>query len=161
MTDSDSTTPDGTDPLPTTTERATEPARSPTAPVGASEVGEPLRELLNGFIAELREAGLPVSLTENLDAMEAIRHIPLEDRETFKYALAGTLVKNHAHWRAFETVFEVYFSLRGTHYGIDDDSLEAGLEDLLDADREGLGDDGDGQSGQGGGSSLTPEDLQH
>ncbi|WP_254127039.1 hypothetical protein [Aquihabitans sp. G128] len=39
--------------------------------------GEPLLELLNGFIGELREAGLPVSLTENLDAMAALRHIPL------------------------------------------------------------------------------------
>jgi len=53
--------------------------------------------------------GLPVSLTENLDAMEAVQHIPMEDREAFKYALAATLVKNHAHWKAFETVFEVYF----------------------------------------------------
>ena len=73
----------------------------------------PLLELLNGFIVELRSAGLPVSLTENLDAVEAVKHIPIEDRETFKYALAGTLVKNHSHWKAFETVFEVYFSLRG------------------------------------------------
>ncbi|MGI8754453.1 MAG: vWA domain-containing protein, partial [Acidimicrobiales bacterium] len=88
-------------------------------------VGEPILDLLNGFIAELREAGLPVSLTENLDAMAAIRHIPLEDREAFKYALAATLVKNNAHWRSFETVFEVYFSLRGAKYGLDDDSLDA------------------------------------
>ena len=88
--------------------------------------GEPILDLLNGFIAELREAGLPVSLTENLDAMAAIRHIPLEERETFKYALAATLVKNNAHWRSFETVFEVYFSLRGTKYGIDDDSIACG-----------------------------------
>ena len=64
-------------------------------------------DLLNGFVAELRAAGLPVSLTENLDAMEAVRHIPLEDREAFKYALAATLVKSNAHWKAFETVFEV------------------------------------------------------
>src|SRR5690349_24059484 len=83
--------------------------------------GRPLLELLNGFIVELREAGLPVSLTENLDAMQAVRHIPLEDREAFKYALAATLVKNNSHWRAFETVFEVYFSYRGRHYQIADD----------------------------------------
>ena len=51
--------------------------------------------------------------------MEAVEHIPLEDREAFKYALAATLVKNNAHWRAFETVFEVYFSLRGQQYDID------------------------------------------
>ena len=85
----------------------------------------PLLELLNGFIVELRSAGLPVSLTENLDAVEAVKHIPIEDRETFKYALAGTLVKNHSHWRAFETVFEVYFSLRGAEYQLVDGEWES------------------------------------
>ena len=88
--------------------------------------GQAITELLAGFIQELRQAGLPVSLTENLDAMEAVKHIPLEDREAFKYALAATLVKNNTHWRAFETVFEVYFSLRGSQFRMgdgDDDSL--------------------------------------
>ena len=75
-------------------------------------------DLLNGFVVELRNAGLPVSLTENLDAMEAVQHIPIDDREAFKYALGATLIKNNAHWRAFETVFEVYFSLRGPEYRI-------------------------------------------
>ena len=86
--------------------------------------GRRMLDLLAGFIHELREAGLPVSLTENLDAMEAVTHIPLEDREAFKYALGATLVKNNAHWRAFETVFEVYFSLRGSQYEIVDDDGE-------------------------------------
>jgi uncharacterized protein with von Willebrand factor type A (vWA) domain len=36
----------------------------------------PMLDLLAGFVVELREAGLPVSLTENLDAMEAVQHIP-------------------------------------------------------------------------------------
>ena len=123
--------------------------------------GEPLLDLLNGFIIELREAGLPVSLTENLDAMAALRHIPLEDREAFKYALAATLVKNNAHWRSFETVFEVYFSLRGSKYGIDDDSLDPDLSELLDdmEGQDGAG-EGGGQNGQGGGQALTPEELQ-
>ncbi|HBX77969.1 MAG TPA: hypothetical protein DEG43_10000, partial [Acidimicrobiaceae bacterium] len=68
---------------------------NPEAPSEIPEIavsGEPMLALLNGFIVELREAGLPVSLTENLDAMEAIRHIPLDDRSAFKYALASTLV---------------------------------------------------------------------
>ena len=123
-------------------------------------VGEPILDLLNGFIIELREAGLPVSLTENLDAMAALRHIPMEDREAFKYALAATLVKNNAHWRAFETVFEVYFSLRGAKYGIDDDTLDPDLADLLDDERDGVGEGGQGGQGQGGGQALTPEELQ-
>ena len=70
-------------------------------------------DLLSGFVTELREAGLPVSLTEHLDAAEAVHHIPLEDREALKYALAATLVKSSAHWRAFETAFEVYFAHAG------------------------------------------------
>jgi uncharacterized protein with von Willebrand factor type A (vWA) domain len=58
-------------------------------PPGEREIGEPLLDLLAGFIIDLREAGLPVSLTENLDAMQAVTHIPLEDREAFKYALGA------------------------------------------------------------------------
>ena len=55
-------------------------------------------DLMSGFVVELRNAGLPVSLTENLDAMQAIKHIPIEDRDAFKYALASTLVINEQHW---------------------------------------------------------------
>ena len=105
--------------------------------------GAAITELLAGFIQELRQAGLPVSLTENLDAMEAVKHIPLEDREAFKYALAATLVKNNTHWRAFETVFEVYFSLRGSQYRIgdgDEDALAQLLEELEQQEQM----DGDG-----------------
>src|SRR3954464_16097729 len=112
-------------------------------------------DLLAGFIQELRSAGLPVSLTENLDAMEAVRHIPLEDREAFKYALAATLVKNHAHWKAFETIFEVYFSLRGAEYNITDEGegeIEGMVRRMLEGDPD--------QNGKGGGlEGMTPEQL--
>jgi len=119
--------------------------------------GEPMLDLLSGFIVELRQAGLPVSLTENLDAMEAIKHIPLEDREAFKYALGATLIKSNAHWRAFETVFEVYFSLRGKEYAV-------GGKDDPDANPDGDEQDqnqADGQQGAGGagGDALSPEEL--
>ncbi len=118
----------------------------------------PLLELLSGFVVELRAAGLPVSLTENLDAMEAVMHIPIEDREAFKYALGATLVKNHAHWRAFETVFEVYFSLRGREY----DLVDGEWPDELDFDPDDLPSemqDGQGQGQGGGGEGLDPEQL--
>ena len=115
----------------------------------------PLLELLNGFIVELRSAGLPVSLTENLDAVEAVKHIPIEDRETFKYALAGTLVKNHSHWRAFETVFEVYFSLRGAEYELVDGEWESDDASTQEENQQ------EGQvQGQGGSQEgLTQEQL--
>ena len=115
----------------------------------------PLLELLNGFIIELRSAGLPVSLTENLDAVEAVKHIPIEDRETFKYALAGTLVKNHSHWKAFETVFEVYFSLRGAEYDLVDGEWESDDAATQEENQQ------EGQvQGQGGSQEgLTQEQL--
>jgi uncharacterized protein len=116
----------------------------------------PMLELLGGFIFELREAGIPVSLSENIDAMEAVRHIPLEDREALKYALAATMVKNDSHWRAFETVFEVYFSLRGKEYGIARDGEEG--EDGSDTfDAEGVAQQGRGDGS--GGSQMTAEEL--
>jgi uncharacterized protein with von Willebrand factor type A (vWA) domain len=124
----------------------------------AAVTGAPLLELLNGFIRELREAGLPVSLTENLDAMEAVKHIPLEDREAFKYALAATLIKSNAHWRAFETVFEVYFSLRGKKYSLrPDEATDAERE--LEEGPEGPPQEGAGQGAGGSADSLTPEEL--
>ncbi len=75
-------------------------------------------DLLSDFVTELRRAGLPVSVTEHLDAAEAIGHIPLEDRDGLKYALAATLVKSSSHWRAFETAFEVFFALRTGRGGV-------------------------------------------
>ncbi len=120
-----------------------------------AEVGEPLLELLNGFIIQLRAAGLPVSLTENLDAMEAVKHVPLGDRDTFKYALAATLVKHYNHWKAFETVFEVYFSLRGPEYSIGEDSDELAETGEDDGDQP----DGAGDQQGGGGDNMSPEEL--
>ena len=128
----------------------------PTDGAAPATTGDALVDLLNGFIVELREAGLPVSLTENLDAMQAVRHIPLEDREAFKYALAATLVKNNAHWRAFETVFEVYFSYRGAHYRIVDDDGEP----LSDEELAEMGEMAGAQGGQGGaGEAMSNEEL--
>lgn len=75
-------------------------------------------DVLTGFVGELRQVGLPVSVTEAADAAEAIRHLPLEDRQAIKYALGATLVKSSAHWKAFDTAFEVYFSMRGPQYAI-------------------------------------------
>jgi uncharacterized protein len=114
-------------------------------------------DVLTGFVAELRAAGLPVSLTESLDAAEAVHHVPLEDREALKYALAATLVKSATHWKAFETAFEVYFSMRGPQYDIDGD--EGGGTQRMNENGEMPPGDGQGRQGGGGGEGLTPEEL--
>jgi uncharacterized protein len=116
---------------------------------------EPMLELLNGFIVELRNAGLPVSLTEHLDSLEAVKHTPIEDRDAFKYALGATLVKSSSHWRAFETVFEVYFSLRGPQYDLKDGEH---AEDEFWREMQEMQREGEGRMG-GSMNDLTPEEL--
>jgi uncharacterized protein with von Willebrand factor type A (vWA) domain len=81
-------------------------------------------DVMQGFVQELRASGLPVSMTENLDAMRAVEHVPLDDREALKAALGATLVKHHGHRKVFETVFDVYFSLLSP--AIDDGEEGAG-----------------------------------
>ena len=91
------------------------------------------------------------------------RHVPLEDREAFKYTLGATLVKSSTHWRAFETAFEVYFSLRGARVPRSTRTTTAGrpaTTPIDEADRPGQGDrQGQGRGGGGGGEGMTPEEL--
>jgi len=99
-------------------------------------------DVLAGFVGELRAAGLPVSLTENLDALEALRHVRLDDRDAFREALAATMVKRHEHRPAFDTAFAVYFAVRRADPGVDaitpaelaellEDALRSGDDDRL------------------------------
>ncbi len=67
---------------------------------------------LTEFSAELRAAGIPVSMVEVMDAGDALRHVDLGDREGVRAALAATMVKNARHQRAFDTAFDVFFGLR-------------------------------------------------
>jgi uncharacterized protein with von Willebrand factor type A (vWA) domain len=69
-------------------------------------------EVLGGFVAELRRCGLPVSVAEQADAARALGYLRIEDRQAFKVALSATLVKDSEHQGAFDTAFEIYFSLR-------------------------------------------------
>jgi len=88
-----------------------------------------LLDILQGFVHELRTAGLPVSMTENLDAMRAVEYVPLTDRDAFKAALGATLVKHAGHYRVFDTVFEVYFSMFSPGVnGDDEDELSADVQ---------------------------------
>jgi uncharacterized protein with von Willebrand factor type A (vWA) domain len=61
------------------------------------------------FVEALRSAGLPVSLSEGLDAVHAIGGLGLDDRETLRAAYAATLVKRQPHRAGFDHVFDLYF----------------------------------------------------
>ena len=61
------------------------------------------------FVEALRTAGLPVSLSEDLDAVEAVTRLGLSDREALRSGLAATLVKRESHRTSFDALFDLYF----------------------------------------------------
>ncbi|MCG5212733.1 VWA domain-containing protein [Streptosporangium soli] len=62
-----------------------------------------------GFVHALREAGLPVSLAEGLDAARALGVIDLAERESLRAAYAATLVKRPSHRPGFDMLFDLWF----------------------------------------------------
>jgi uncharacterized protein len=75
------------------------------------------------FISDLRRAELRISTAEALDALTASVEIGVETRETFKSALATTLVKEARDLPTFDRIFDLYF--------LDLEALGAGLKKAL------------------------------
>jgi hypothetical protein len=119
-----------------------------------------LLKLLGDFIGELRAAGIPVSMSEHVDAARAVEVIDLGDRALLRATLGATLVKDGDHMPVFATAFDVFFALRSW------ESAAALLGEELNAEQrasEGAaGASGPGQSrGQGGagGSEMSAQEL--
>lgn len=123
--------------------------RGPDANGANAETGH-LLDVLQGFVHELRAAGLPVSMTENLDAMRALEYVDFTERDAFREVLAATLVKQQRHRRAFNTVFDVYFSLWSS--GIQGDELA----ELFTGELSGEGGEADGGGASG---EVSDEEL--
>ena len=118
-----------------------------------------MRRVLGEFVGELREAGIPVSLSEHVDAARCIGLIDLGDRELLRCALAATLVKDGDHLEAFHRAFDIFFSPRSVDPGA---SSAPGAGADTDTDTDAPGAAGPGASrGEGGGvgSSLSAEEL--
>lgn len=116
-------------------------------------------DVLTAFVHELREAGVPVSMVETIDATEALRHVDLSDRPGFKAALGATLVKNERHYRAFDTAFEAFFALHRDLGGDAPDSDDDAAEDTRSDGRRPQPGQGRGE-GSGGGSGMDLEELR-
>ncbi|WP_109506808.1 vWA domain-containing protein [Nocardioides speluncae] len=62
-----------------------------------------------GFVEALREAGLAVSLAEDLDALTALQSVTWDSREVVRTAYAATLVKRQAQRPTFDSLFDLWF----------------------------------------------------
>ena len=101
------------------TERTPSPAPSDGA-------GGALVPAVLDLVRRLRVAGIPVSMVEAIDAMQALRQVDLADRSQFRSALAATLVKRADHEAAFEALFDICFGLRRPMAAAAGDGAEEG-----------------------------------
>jgi len=62
------------------------------------------------FIHRLRDAAIPISMVEAVDATEALRHVDLGSRAELRAALKTVLVKRAEHAASFAALFDVYFA---------------------------------------------------
>ena len=94
------------------------------------------------FNRALRAAGIPVSISENIDALRSLESLAIDRREVMHSALAATMVKNASQRAAFDTLFDLYFgtgagleavALRDAHDREDDGrALEDAVADALE-----------------------------
>ncbi len=105
---------------------------------------------LEGMITELRQIGVPISMSEKIDAVRSLNYLPLAERNGVKSALRAALVKDHDHELAFDALFDLYFSPAAGSLAADAADAEADAEQRQ-ADQPGAG---EGQPGGGGGGSM-------
>ena len=105
------------------------------------------------LVHSLREAGVPVSTSEVLDATAALGHVEIADRPTVKGTLATTLIKRAEDRSAFDLLFDLQFAARpaapagtgpaGTIPGAEATGQERSIETSLDRPDAGTAAEGD------------------
>jgi hypothetical protein len=80
--------------------------------VGDTEGDAVLLRPLLALVANLRGAGIAISASEVIDAAEALRAIPIDEREGLRAALAATLIKSSDDLRTFDLLFDLRFPIR-------------------------------------------------
>jgi hypothetical protein len=118
-------------------------------PVGGALLLDPLLRL----VTRLREAGVPVSSSEVIDATSALNVVNVLDRDQVRAAMAATLVKRAEDRPAFEILFEMQFAVRrGARAGEGPSNGDERRQITTSLDRVSLGDDD--ASGEGAADLL-------
>jgi uncharacterized protein with von Willebrand factor type A (vWA) domain len=123
-------------------------------PTATVETSSPASALLR-FVHRLRDASVPVSMVEALDAMQSIRHLDLANRPQLRAALSATLVKRVEHQPAFHSLFDLYFPSRGRRSEDEEGPTEVGtsLDRLSPDEGQEPAPGAPGRGGQGGAST--------
>ncbi len=64
---------------------------------------------LDGFVRAVREAGIPVGISQAVDAAEVLTVVDLLDREQLRHGLAAVLLRRAAHRPPFDVLFDLWW----------------------------------------------------
>ena len=77
---------------------------------------------LDGFVRAVRDAGIPVGISQAVDAAEILTVVDLLDREQLRHGLAAVLVQRAAHRPAYDVLFDLWWPLSDRVAAPDDDA---------------------------------------
>lgn len=64
---------------------------------------------LLAFTDALRQAGVPVAISDQTDGLRSLAHIEMVDKDAFHAALQATMIKSRSHQPTFDLLFELFF----------------------------------------------------
>jgi uncharacterized protein with von Willebrand factor type A (vWA) domain len=83
---------------------------------------------LDGFVRAVREAGIPVGISQAVDAAEILTVVDLLEREQLRHGLAAVLLQRAAQRPTYDVLFDLWWPLSDRPAAAPDDG-EAGGED--------------------------------
>jgi uncharacterized protein with von Willebrand factor type A (vWA) domain len=96
---------------------------------------------LDGFVRAVREAGVPVGISQAVDAAEILTVVDLLDREQLRHGLAAVLLQRANQRPTYDVLFDLWWPLTDRPAVAADDG----------------GEDGDGEDGEGGSTLDLPD----
>jgi uncharacterized protein len=81
---------------------------------------------LDGFVRAVREAGIPVGISQAIDAAEILTVVDLLDREQLRHGLAAVLLRRAAQRPAYDVLFDLWWPL--TDRPADDGSTDGSAD---------------------------------
>lgn len=85
------------------------PPSSPPSPSSVEPGG--LAGHLDGFVRAVREAGIPVGISQAVDAAEILTVVDLLDREQLRHGLAAVLLQRAAQRPTYDVLFDLWWPL--------------------------------------------------
>ncbi|MDK3256789.1 vWA domain-containing protein [Blastococcus capsensis] len=113
-----------------------------TAPSGSTVGHGGLAGHLDAFVRAVREAGIPVGISQAVDAAEILTVVDLLDREQLRHGLAAVLLQRAAQRDAYDVLFDLWWPLGDRPAAEGEDGAGEPGESTLDVpDGEALAED--------------------